>query len=306
MSKKRKKHIAIFGTTGMLGSMIYWQWRDIYDLTLVYRSSDKLASLEAQYGKIGSHRALKFDIDLVFQDYLAGTKGSGSAHMQTLIKRIGTVDAVVNCAGIIIPHARENSALTLFVNGAFPHLLSRVYQDKLIHITTDCVFSGAKGAPYDENSVHSPTDLYGVSKSLGEPKDRSLVIRTSIIGPEIEGHLSFFDWFTRQPRGSTVRGFTNHVWNGVTTFELAKVFRSVIDQRGDFPKQGLFHVFSQPLTKYDMLQTLKKKLDLDVEVVPVRALPMDRRLGTVYDFCRKLNIPSFERMIDELIRSYPR
>ncbi|MFA5441750.1 MAG: sugar nucleotide-binding protein, partial [Candidatus Paceibacterota bacterium] len=181
MSERKK--IAIISPTGMLGSGVYNVLKDKYGLILVYRNEEKVKKLDDIYGEVNNHRLIKFDLREIYDDYLSGfhTK-TNSPKLTELFKDIGEVNAVINCAGIINVYAAKDPAFTFFLNGAFPNLLSERYKDKLIQITTDCAFNGIEGYPYNENSPKSPVDIYGLSKILGEPKDKSLVLRTSIIG----------------------------------------------------------------------------------------------------------------------------
>lgn len=295
-----KQTIAITAPTGMLGSMVYHVLKDKYNIVLVYRDEDKLKILDKFYGNVKKHQKIKFDLNNIYQDYITGFPAdSVGPNTKKLLEQIGKIDTIINCAGIIKPHSLKDPATTLFINGALPHILSHHYKEKLIQITTDCVFDGIKGAPYTEESVHTPNDLYGLSKSLGEPSEHSLVLRTSIIGPEITGFVSLIEWFKKQ-EGKTIKGFTNHLWNGVTTREFAKICDKIISHREDYQKNGIFHIFSTTVTKYDMVMKFKEKYKVNVNIEPTQPAPVDRRLDTVYDLCKKLNISSFDKMLEEL------
>jgi len=294
------KKVAIFAPTGMLGSMVYSQLKDQYQLVLIYRGQEKLALLDKVYKGVNKHQLVRFDLADLYQDYLLGfAKEEVSPKTKFLFEQIGGVDAVINCAGMIKQKGSPDPGLMLFLNGALPHILSRQYGEKLIHITTDCAFSGIAGAPYDENSPKSPNDLYGLSKSLGEPSATSLVLRTSIVGPELDSGVSLLGWFLQQA-GKTAKGYTTHLWNGVTTKEFAKACRKIIDSPSDFSKTGLYHVFGSDVNKYEMLEVFKKKYQVDVNIEKADPPAVDRRLRTIYDVCKKLEIPSFEKMVEEL------
>lgn len=293
-----KKRVAIIGATGMLGSMLYNIFKDRYDLVLIYRDEGKVRRLYKIYGKVNC-REIKFDFMSLYNNYLK--KDSKNKDNLTLfIKKIGKIDAIINCVGIISPHVLKSQTETLFINGALPHMLSSIYGNRLIHITTDCVFNGVHGAPYDENSLKDPTDLYGLSKSLGEPIDKSFVIRTSIIGPEISSFYSLLEWFKRQKETATVYGYTNHLWNGLTTKQLAFSIAEIIDKRASFPNNGLFHVFSSSLSKERLLKKIKVKYDLKTKIKPKKAEKIDRRLTSNYNVCRRLKIPTIDKMLLDL------
>jgi dTDP-4-dehydrorhamnose reductase len=151
----------------MLGHAVYEALKDDFELTLTVRSLDKVALLEQQYGRVKA-KAVAFDAAAAYEDY-SGKQGGPGRALEKLLRECGSFDYVVNCIGVTIPFASKDPALTFFVNGALPHVLAGSLGERFIHITTDCAFSGKAGFPYDENSAKSPTDLYGLSKSLGEP-----------------------------------------------------------------------------------------------------------------------------------------
>lgn len=283
------KTVAIISPTGMLGSATYQYLQDKYKLVLIYRNKAKLRLLNKVYGGVKNHRRVLFDLDDLAKD--------GDA--EKFVKAVGEIEAIINCAGVIKPYCRQNPKATFFINANLPHILSYLYRDKLIHLSTDCVFNGVSGAPYREKSPKTPTDLYGLTKSLGEPFEHSLVFRTSVIGPEIDGGVNLLEWFKKQG-GRVVRGFTNHLWNGITSRQFALICGQIIGSRRHFPSSGLFHIFSTTLTKYGMLKKLKEKYKVNVTIKPSGATHIDRRLATDFDFCQKLEIPSFDKMLEEL------
>lgn len=295
-----KKRIAILAPLGMLGSQVYNVLKDNYDLVLVFRDEQKLQLLDSVYGGIKNHKLINFDLDSIYKDYLGGFPNQHiSPKAQELFELIGEVDAVINCAGIIKQKGDIAPEKMLFINGALPYILSQQYKEKLIHITTDCVFSGIEGAPYDEQSQKSPNDLYGISKLMGEPFEKSLVLRTSIVGPELGSGVSLLGWFLKQ-EGKTISGYTNHFWNGVTTKEFAKICERIITDRKSFPKTGLFHIYGSDVNKYEMLLAFKEKYKINVAIEPKEVTKVDRRLATVFDLCEKLQIPNFEEMVKDL------
>ena len=295
-----KKKIVIIAPTGMLGSGVYSVLKNKYDLILIYRNEEKIRKLNDIYGGVNNHRLIKFDLREIYEDYLSGLHNKiNSSKLKKLFENIGKVDALINCAGIINFYAAKDPAFTFFLNGAFPYLLSENYKDKLIQITTDCAFNGIEGYPYDENSSKTPVDIYGLSKILGEPKDKSLVLRTSIIGPEITGHVSLLDWFKQQEE-KTINGFANHFWNGITTKQFGKICDEIISNPGKYPKEGLYHIFSTIVSKHEMLLKFKEKYNIDCEIKKDEEQKLNRTLSTIYNFNKKLNIPSFDEMLKEL------
>lgn len=180
---RKLKTIAIIAPTGMLGSGVYSVLKDKYKLVLIYRDKKKITLLQDKYGYNKNIKFLHFDLASIM---------TNSANFKKLIAKIGKIDAVINCAGIINKYADQNLKLTFFINSIVPQLLSQYYQDKLIQITTDCVFDGQNNYPYNEKATLSSLDAYGMSKWLGEPSN-SLVLRTSIIGSELTTFSSLLE-----------------------------------------------------------------------------------------------------------------
>jgi len=210
-------------------------------------------------------------------------------------------DYIVNCIGVIKPHVESAGVeRTILINSLFPWTLSHFCErtkTKLIHITTDCVFSGGKGK-YTEQDLHDAPDLYGKSKSLGEPTN-CMVLRTSIIGEELHGKQSLVEWAKSQ-KGQEVKGFTNHWWNGITTSAYAKVCEAIISE--NLYEEGVSHVFSpSPINKYELLKLLDKRFDLNLHIIPFQAdQGIDRTLSTIKDLNSRLDIPSIQEQIENM------
>ena len=201
-------------------------------------------------------------------------------------------DYIINCIGVIKPFIGEDLVASIQINSVFPRILANHCSKincKLIHITTDCVFSGADGF-YTEESFHDCLDSYGKTKSLGEPNN-CMVLRTSIIGEEIHKNASLISWVKSQ-KGKEVSGYTNHLWNGVTTKQYAKICEKIIKE--DLYEEDVFHIFSPHLvSKYALLKMIDKKFDLQIRVIPTMANPaIDRTLKSVKSLNNKLDIPS--------------
>jgi dTDP-4-dehydrorhamnose reductase len=218
-----------------------------------------------------------------------------------LVHNIGALppaEYYINCIGIIKPFMKEGVQKAIRINSLLPHQLADMATkkgSKLIHITTDCVFSGRDGS-YTETSPHDCLDDYGKSKSLGEPPN-CMVIRTSIIGPEIHKNASFIAWAMSQ-RGQKVNGFVNHFWNGVTTKQYGRVVLKVMED--ELYEKGTHHVFSNSLTKAELLKMINSKYGLGLDINPVVAPErIDRTLATHKPLNAILQIPSlFEQITD--------
>ena len=212
---------------------------------------------------------------------------------------IGSWDVIINCIGLIPQRGEASRIDFVSINSMFPLILQEVcakHEARLIHVSTDCVFDGAIGG-YDELSAHDSTDIYGVSKSLGEPEDAT-VIRTSIIGEELGRKLSLLEW-VRSNAGKTTNGFTNHYWNGITCLQFAKICEYIIDN--DMFWKGVKHILSPTaVSKLELIQMISDVFDLDVTVAPHETpKPCDRTLATV----RRdvvIDIPELNVQIEDL------
>jgi len=209
--------------------------------------------------------------------------------------------AVVNAIGIIKQrsNARE-SILNLEINSLFPHRLSilcKTVGTIMIHLSTDCVFSGTKGN-YREEDPSDAVDLYGKSKLLGEVNERHcLTLRTSMIGRELFHKKSLLEWFLSQ-RGS-IKGFKKAIFSGFTTQELSRVIEMILKQ---YPAaSGIYHVSSDPISKYDLLSLINKRLQLPIKIIPDESFVCDRSLDSS-KFRQEFNYnpPSWEKMVEEL------
>lgn len=217
--------------------------------------------------------------------------------------KISRDDVIINCAGTIKPRVDElGEKNAIMVNSIFPRNLSEVvnkFNSKLIHVTTDCVFSGKTGL-YDENSTHDVHDVYGRTKSLGEPSDCT-VIRTSIIGEELGQSRSLLEW-VKSRKGMDANGFTNHNWNGVTCLQLAKVIKNIVVNSSYW--EGVRHIFSpEPVTKEELLHIINDAYNLNISINPTTAAEKCyRTLSTIYDDepHKLFGIPTIEEQISEL------
>lgn len=291
------KRVLLMGATGMLGSAVYGVLQDKYELVLSVRDTDKTRLLDQVYGGPSKYPVVSFDAAAVYQDQVA-KRGYPGPYFTEFLRQTGELDHVINAIGVTIPFALRNPALTFFVNGALPHLLARTFGERLIHITTDCVFSGTDGYPYHESSPQSPTDVYGLSKSLGEPTE-CLTIRTSIIGRELHGCTGLLEWFLRQ-EGKKVTGFAEHYWNGITTKQFGELCDRIMSSPNGFPRRGLYHVFTAPVSKYEMLLAFQRKYGVRCAIQPDTEKKLNRTLSTRKKLNEMLKVPSFEEMLAAL------
>ena len=289
--------VVILGATGMLGNNVYGVLKDKYDLVLTARDKEKLTLLDGVHGGIDKHEVLEFDVEKVYGDFLAN-KGYGENYLSRFLDQLGPFDCVINAIGITNHYPVGGKDLMLFVNGVLPHILAREWGNKLIHITTDCAFNGVSGAPYSEDSHKTPNDLYGLSKSIGEPTN-CLTIRTSIIGKELEGARGLLAWFLLQ-EGKEIRGFSNHFWNGITAEQFGKICDQIMQNRDLYPTTGIYHVFSDVVSKHQMLLSFQKKFKLNCKIIEDPEPKLNRTLTTVKELNNKLRVPSFSAMVEDL------
>ena len=211
-------------------------------------------------------------------------------------------DVIVNCIGVVkqLPSATD-PVLTIQVNSLFPHQvaqLSKDYGARLIHLSTDCVFSGRKGM-YAENDIPDPTDLYGRSKLLGEVTQQGcLTVRTSMIGREVTKKVGLLEWFLSKD-GQRIDGFVNVIFSGLSTIALARIIlRLCADSKN---LSGLYHVSSDPINKYELLARLRDKLSLSTDIKATKHPHSDRSLDSSKFWLETgLPKPVWEDMLDEL------
>lgn len=275
--------IAILGKTGMLGSELEHFFRQNgFDIVATTRRE-----LDAQNCSVD-------DIITVLDD----------------------CEYAINCIGIIKPYIHDDNSRevqrAIEVNGLFPHKLAEASKStgtKIIQIATDCVYDGVKGK-YTEEDKHNALDVYGKTKSLGEVcADNFLNLRCSIIGREQKNYFSLLEWFLNQPENAQVKGFKNHLWNGVTTKTFAKICKGIIDAHAF--KAGLVHVVPADIvTKAQMLHVFAdvfNRKDITIEDIDA-PVGIDRTLATIHaDWNNELwknagyqTIPTVEDMIKEI------
>jgi dTDP-4-dehydrorhamnose reductase len=211
-------------------------------------------------------------------------------------------EAVVNAVGIVKQRASAKEAIpSLEINSLLPHRLSLVCGAagaRLVHVSTDCVFSGRRGN-YTEEDVPDAEDLYGRTKLLGEVADAGCVtLRTSIIGLELSRKESLIEWFLAQK--GEIRGFTNAIYTGLTTAEMSRVVERVLVEHQAL--SGVWQVASEPINKYDLLVRFSEVLGRDdVRIVPDDGVRIDRSLSPVaFEKATGYSAPGWDEMLREL------
>ncbi|WP_352401226.1 sugar nucleotide-binding protein [Anaerotignum sp.] len=268
------KRILVLGATGMLGNTVYGYLEKNPNFIVTPTTRNPL-----------SHATKGIFFDPLIQS------------VETLPKNF---DYMINCIGIITPFIDKNPLVSLKINSVFPLELANFCESnniRLIHITTDCVYSGNQGK-YVETAPQDALDFYGKSKSLGECFTNAMVLRTSIVGPEIRGFVSLFSWAKSQA-GKSIDGYQTHLWNGLTTKWYAKVCEKIILQ--EFYDVGLFHIFSDDdVSKFQLLQYFNEIFKLNLDITKAYPKKVDRTLRTEKSLCSKLEIPTVKEMIIEM------
>lgn len=230
--------------------------------------------------------------------------GTDAFDFDSVVRAIDIVqpDAVVNCVGIVKQHTlAKDPVACVTVNSLLPHRLNEVCRARgarLIHISTDCVFDGRKGG-YRESDVPNATDLYGMSKALGEPTTHpALTLRTSIIGRELNSSAGLVEWFLSN-RNAQVKGYTQARFSGLTTIELSRVVIDVLTKHPSLT--GLYHVASQPIDKHALLHELNSSFDAGAKIDPDYTVSLDRTLNAQkFGAETGYQAPSWTAMVAEL------
>jgi dTDP-4-dehydrorhamnose reductase len=254
--------ILILGGDGMLGHQLFRQWCSRHDVYVTLRGESTMTSAFAR---------------------LAASNAFPSVDVRSIDAVVSCIsnlrpDAIVNAVGIVKQGLlAKDVLLNLEINALFPHRLARVAQvigARVIHFSTDCVFSGRRGG-YTENDSPDPEDLYGRTKLLGElAYPNCITLRTSIVGRELLRKTALLEWFLAQ-RG-TVRGFTRAIYTGFTTIEFARIVERLLV---DHPTaEGLWHVSSEPISKFDLLGLFRDHFGLDTQIAPDATFLCDRSL----------------------------
>lgn len=264
--------LLIFGSNGMLGNYISSYLSNKYEIINLTRKDLDLSTITFK------------NIDELFK-----------------LKNIQENDIIINCAGVIPQASKQrslNSRLYFKINSLFPVILSSIcekYSAKMFHITTDCVFSGKDGN-YNENSEHDETNDYGMSKSLGELCNAT-IIRTSIIGEEINNKRSLVEWIKSNKNGK-INGFENHIWNGVTCLQLAKIIEEIINKNLFW--NGVRHIYSpRKVSKYELVSMVNEVYELNIKINKITTEEKcDKSITSTYQ--NQFNIPDLLEQIKEM------
>ncbi|MEN6324657.1 MAG: SDR family oxidoreductase [Syntrophomonas sp.] len=286
-----KYRVLILGGSGMLGHKLYMRLsrQEQLDVYATFRQIDKVEwffppSLTS--GLIGNIDANNFE------------------SIADVTERIKP-DLLINCIGIIkqLP-AASNHLMSIYINALLPHKLAELCRKnaaRMLHISTDCVFSGSRGN-YRESDDKDAADLYGRTKALGEVNyPHCLTLRTSIIGHEINTRYGLLEWFLAS--AGQVQGYRRHIYTGLTTTELSNfIIKHLIPK---WSLHGIYHLSSQPISKYELLNCIKQIYKKQIEIKADDALFCDRSLDSS---CLREIVnytpPSWPEMLNNMYQDY--
>jgi len=262
---RKRVRVLILGVSGMLGNAMFR-----------FFSTNKKCEV---FGTIRSPSLLNYFPTQLRQSVITGIAVEDSDKLRNIFSE-QIPDVVINCIGLVKQLSASNDALAAIpVNSLLPHRLAHlceIYESRLIHISTDCVFSGSKGM-YIESDAPDAKDLYGRSKLLGEVHyNHSVTLRTSIIGRELTGNRSLVSWFLSQT--GQIKGFNKVFFSGLPTVELARVICNFVIPNGNL--RGLYHVSAPRISKHELLKLIAAVYQKTIDIIPDETLQIDRSLNS--------------------------
>jgi len=271
----KTKTILLLGSTGMAGHIIYYY----------LKNTNRFNIINVSYRRKLTEDSILIDI-------------KNKTELEKIITSIKP-DYIINCIGILIKGSSDTEN-AVFINAYFPHFLKKIADKiaaKIIHLSTDCVFSGKDGN-YKEDALKDAYDIYGLSKSLGEINDANhLTIRTSIIGPELKSNgEGLLHWFVSQH--GEITGYTNAIWSGITTLELAKAIEYYLNNE---TASGIVHVTNEEkISKYELLKLFKSIWNVEDLFIREGRLKKDVDKSLAKSKTFKYEVPTYYQMIKDL------
>jgi dTDP-4-dehydrorhamnose reductase len=285
-----KRKLLILGVTGMLGHTLFTFFSKKSVQYEVYGTARNRGGLEKWFEpELLEHIVTNIDVN----------------HYDTIVKAMGEIqpDIVINCVGITKQSDVAEDPLSVIpINALFPHRLAalcKVSGGRMIHFSTDCVFSGGQGN-YTEDDIPDPVDLYGRSKLLGEVNTSGcFTLRTSIIGRELYTRYGLIEWFLSQ-KGKHVKGYARAIYTGFTTSVLADLICRIVDHYPEL--SGVWHVSSDPISKYELLKLVNQVFKLNITIEKDEAFVCDRSLNSSR-FRKAIGYtpPTWQEMITQLV-----
>jgi len=286
MSDHTVEKSLVLGATGMLGHKLMQTLSKNFSVTGTVRADSSAFSSHPVFAGM---------------TIIGNVRADDLATVQRAIER-SNPDVVINCIGIVkqLP-AASDPLPSIAINALFPHQLAKICRQKnirLIHMSSDCVFSGNRGN-YSEDDPSDAEDLYGRTKYLGEVNyPGCLTVRTSIIGRELETAHGLIEWFLSQ-EGKTVSGYRKAIFSGLTTIALSEIIGEIIS---DYPVlHGIRQIASEPVSKYDLLNLVKKTYGMTITLEPDETVVNDRSLNpSKFNKETTIKTPSWQRMISQM------
>lgn len=281
--------VLVLGASGMLGNAVFRVLSERDDWQV--------------YGSIRSENSKCFFTPDLAERLVTGVDVE---QQDSLVKTFSDIrpNVVINCIGLVkqLDHA-DDPLQVIPINTLLPHRLANLCTlagARLVHMSTDCVFSGTKGQ-YSEADISDATDLYGKSKYLGEVDyPNAITLRTSIIGHELSGAHGLIDWFLSQQ--GTCKGYTRAIFSGVPTVILAKIIRDIVIPHTEL--HGVYQVAAHPISKHALLDLVARIYDKKIDIVPDDRLVIDRSLDTSrFKAATGYVAPEWQEMI-ELMKTY--
>ena len=284
--------ILVLGGSGELGHMMCKIFSQDFDVFTLLRKNNDLNSVNFFTNILPESKC-------IFIDDIKDIK-----NVDAILRKIQP-NIVINCIGVVKHRdfCKEGDLDTKIINSILPHEILKLCTDrdiKLIHFSTDCVFSGNQGN-YLESDIVDPIDFYGQSKLDGEINTpNSLTIRSSFIGPALFFKTGLFEWI-KSKKGMSIHGFNKAIYSGFTTIAFSKILVQIVR---DFPDlSGIYHISSDPISKFELINLINDKFKLNINVKLDESFLCDRSLNS--DRFRektKISIPSWDEMIDELLQ----
>ncbi len=273
--------VLILGADGMIGHKIAHSLQDDYELILTSRRNILSDSIGVKNCKILFHDLITDSLDLL----LSNT----------------SPDLIINCAGITIRRGIDNNLKnTKILNSNLPHKLdswANLNSKKLIHFSTDCVFSGSKGN-YLDNDIADAEDIYGKTKAKGEvTSPNTLTIRCSMIGRELFNLTELFEWLVKN-KNKTIDGYTNVLYSGITTVRMGNILKKILNDKIDL--SGIYNLSSIPISKFELLFKLSNAFDLNVEINENNNIKSNKVLiSKKFTEITGINPPNWDDLISE-------
>jgi dTDP-4-dehydrorhamnose reductase len=259
------KRILVLGASGMLGNAVMRQLTNSPGYQV--------------FGSVRSYAARDLLPNNLHANMIVGVDVENIDNLTSLFAEVRP-DIVINCIGLVKQLATADDPLSAIpINALLPHRLARLCDiagARFIHLSTDCVFSGAKGM-YAETDTADATDLYGRSKYLGEVDyPNAITLRTSIIGSELHGSRSLIGWFLAQE--GSVKGYKNAIFSGLPTVEIANVIRDHVIPHSEL--HGVYHLSAEPINKFDLLTMVAHTYEKRISIIANDELVIDRSLDS--------------------------